>query len=71
MQSRRHRVKHFGVTFVFNPEDCFRFVIVSCCYVSFVYHIGLKAVSLHWALIVVSAVVPKREGQQPMTQDRM
>ena len=39
-----------------NPDVCFCFVIVSCCYVSFVYHIGLKAVALHWALIVDSAV---------------
>ena len=39
-----------------NPDVCFRFVIVSCCYVSFLYYISLKAVSLHWALVVTSAV---------------
>ena len=39
-----------------DPDVCFRFVIVGCCYFSLVYRIGLKAVALHWALIVVSAI---------------
>ena len=39
-----------------DPDVCLRFVIVGCCYFGFVYHIGLKAVALHWALIVVSAI---------------
>ena len=39
-----------------DPDVCFRFFIVGCCYFSIVYHIGLKAVALHWALIVVSAI---------------
>ena len=40
-----------------DPDVCFRFVIVGCCYFGLVYHIGLKAVALHWALVVVSAIV--------------
>ena len=39
-----------------DPDVCLRFVIVGCCYFSFVYHIGLKAVALHWALIAVFAI---------------
>ena len=39
-----------------NPNVCFRFVIVSCCYFGFVYHIGLKTVALYWAVIAVSAI---------------
>ena len=42
--------------FVGCADVCFRFVIVGWCYFNLVYHIGLKAVALHWALVVVSAI---------------